>query len=75
MIKTILGFFGYCKIPVEAIQLSMVVEGFLVELKKLTYESPILSNSIQLNIEAQNTLTTFLRSGKILNNEIKNNKE
>ena len=63
MIKTVLGFFGYCKIPVEAIQLSMMVEGFLIELRKHIYKPP-LSDRITENIKAQRALTMFLKSGK-----------
>lgn len=62
MIQTILAFFGYVKVPLEAVQLSMLVEeGYRRIIEKL----PNHDEFSKLH-ESAKTITDFLRSGKIL---------
>jgi len=65
MIQTILSYFGYSKIPLAAVQLSMMQEGFFE--KMLEHEtSEIGRGYLSKYLEGQKTLTGFLRSGKLL---------
>ena len=65
MIKKILGFFGYVKIPLKAVKLSVQQE--------LVFETMIECESsekckeyLARFLKGQRTLTAFLRSGKLL---------
>ena len=62
MIRTILGFLGYSKIPIEAVQLSMVNEQAWNTMKKYYPES----ETVERLYEGAKTLTGFLRSGRRL---------
>jgi len=63
MMQTILAFFGYAKIPTEAVRLSMLIED---NYRGITERLP--DNEIYaLLYESSKTLTDFLRSGKLLN--------
>ena len=65
MIQTILGFFGYTKIPLAAVQLSLMQEGFLQ--KMLEHETSDKGREYLAKfLCGQKTLTSFLRSGKLL---------
>jgi hypothetical protein len=59
MIRTILAFFGYVKVPKEAILLSMKIEETYRQLSKK------LPAFITL-YEAARSVTAFLRSGRLL---------
>ena len=63
MVKIILGFLGYSKIPVEAVQLSIINEDAWAVMVK-NYP-----NSTEINqlYKGAKTLTRFLKSGKLLN--------
>jgi len=69
MIQTILGFLGYCKIPKEAIQLSMASENIIGMLFKQAIEKSCGQETIdyvEIALNGQKTLTEFLRTGKLL---------
>jgi len=69
MIRTILGFFGYCKIPKAAVMLSMSSEDILEALLKQCNEGKANSRTtvlVRLALDGQKALTQFLRSGKLL---------
>ena len=62
MIRTILGFLGYSKIPTAAVQLSMVNEhAWSVMVEKYPE-----SEEVEKLYEGAKTLTEFLRSGRRL---------
>jgi len=64
--KTILAFFGYIKIPLAAVQLSIMQERFLE--KMIEHESSEIGKQyLQKFLVGQQVLTKFLRSGKLLN--------
>lgn len=59
--RTLLAFFGYMKVPKEAIQLSMLVEeGYRRISKKLP------NSEFSKLYESAKTITKFLRSGRLL---------
>ena len=62
MIQTILAFFGYTKIPIEAVQLSMLVES---EHRRVAEKLPD-NEYAQRIYKAAKTITEFLRSGRLL---------
>ena len=65
MIKYLLGYFGYVKIPKAAVQLSFKVESDL----KILLEHLTSPSSVELIIpmyNASHTLTEFLRSGRFI---------
>ena len=70
MIRTVLAFFGYVKIPTEAVQISIVQEDFIKLVCKYlkTEETKKVGHK---HLELQKTLTQFLRSGALLNNSRK----
>jgi len=55
MIRLFFAYFGYIKVPKEAIQLSMIIENYFEN-----YSSPIHNYLLK----GQKTLTNFLRSGR-----------
>ena len=66
MIRNILGFFGYVKIPLEAVKLSVQQE--------LIFETMIECESSEKGkeylarfLKGQQVMTAFLRSGRLLN--------
>ena len=62
MIHTILAFFGYVKIPKEAVQLSMKVEdGYHTILGWFPENKEVI-----LLHKSAKTITEFLRSGRLL---------
>ncbi len=62
MIQTILAFFGYTRIPKEAIELSILVEeGYRRMSKKLP------NSEFTKLYESAKAITWFLRSGRLLN--------
>jgi len=63
MIQIVLGFFGYIKIPREAVQLSIAQEVFFEVLLK---QEPDGKDIIERYLRGQKTLTQFLRSGRLL---------
>lgn len=62
MIKLLLSFFGYIKVPVEAVQLSMQQELFF---EKMIRMRPEAKDAWEFYLKAQKTLTSFLRSGRL----------
>lgn len=65
MIKTILAFFGYVKIPTAAVQLSTMQEYYLSKCVK--HESDPRGKALfNTLLNTQKTLTGFLRSGKLI---------
>ena len=62
MIRTILAFFGYMKVPVEAVQLSELVTSFIREAEKKSGQA----EKLLPYFEASKTITKFLRSGRLL---------
>jgi hypothetical protein len=59
MIRLIFSWFGYAKIPVEAVQLAMLVNNY--------FQSRELPEYYELDYrKASETLLQFLRSGKLL---------
>lgn len=70
IIQTILGMFGYIKIPKAAVELSLLQESYFDRIYKDIpdkYEKQKLH--FKRYVDAQKTLTAFLRSGRILNGE------
>jgi hypothetical protein len=61
----VLGFFGYVKIPVSVVQLSMKQENMW---KQIVDNVTTVENKeiFGLHLKAQRTLTNFLRSGRLL---------
>ena len=67
MIRTILAYFGYVKIPKEAILLSMSIEDLIVAVAKQgKCSSPEAEAYISMRVEAAKTITNFLRSGRLI---------
>ena len=73
MIRTILAFCGYVKVPVECIQMSMLLEDDFKDLIDLfldigedvpTYKK--LAVHLKSRKRAMETMTAFLRSGRLL---------
>ena len=64
MIRTIMSFFGYVKIPKAVIQLSLRIQGTL-EMIEEGMTSPLNKKFIGQLVEEQKTLTSFLRSGRL----------
>lgn len=66
MIRTILAFFGYVKVPKEVVELAMLIEnGYKIMLKVFESEKVNSIDAKKLH-EASKTLTKFLRSGRLL---------
>jgi len=71
MIQTILAFFGYTKIPKEAIQISILLENDFKDLI-LLFEGQSnpkfkqFAEHLKVREKALKTMTSFLRSGKLL---------
>lgn len=63
MIRTLLGFLGYMRVPKEAVQLSILVEDCL---KQISRDQPDESDLCRA-YRASKILTWFLRSGRLLN--------
>lgn len=64
--RFILGFFGYCKIPIDAIQLSIQQEDFLKDLQKMYKDKQHGDELFQHHLSIQRAITGFLRSGRLL---------
>jgi len=65
-LQFILGWFGYVKIPIQAVQLSMGQEEAIKLIIKAIEKNGIQSNGWKKALEAQQALTKFLRSGRLL---------
>ena len=65
MFQTIMAFFGYAKIPVAAIHLSLKQEQFLSKCRDLETD-PKGRVYFDRHLEGQKTITSFLRSGKLI---------
>jgi len=65
LIQTVLGFFGYCKIPKGVISLSMEQERFL-EIISRREETPVGKRIFEKYLNGQKAITEFLRSGRLL---------
>lgn len=73
MLRTILAFFGYVKVPVEAVQMSMCLEDDfknMITICSLEGEKNSdfkkLAGCLEIRIKAIQILTEFLRSGRLL---------
>ena len=67
MMTTIMAFFGYVKVPTEAVWLSINQEVFLEKLTAiLIKKNPELELVFSEHVRSQKTITQFLRSGKII---------
>lgn len=64
MLNAMLKFFGYIKIPKEAVRLSMDQESFIETQVELT-DKERLKQIYTKQLEGQKTLTAFLRSGRL----------
>lgn len=65
MIRFLLGWFGYTKVPKEAIELSMKQEDFFKKFMAVQ-ETETGRNLLEMYLKGQQTLTSFLRSGRLL---------
>lgn len=66
MIQFILGFFGYVRIPLHVVRLSIEQENFLEQ--SIEYEQSVTDKKeIQKTLEGQKEITSFLRAGRKLN--------
>lgn len=65
MIRFILGWFGYVKIPLAVVQLSIEQELFFRTMLK-NKSHPTEKKDLLRYLKGQKTLTAFLRSGKLL---------
>jgi len=63
MIRTILAFFGYVKIPKAAVQLAMKQEDVL---ECIQAALPERSKKLSQHQRGARTLTQFLRSGRLI---------
>ena len=69
MIQTILSFFGYCKIPKEAVEISIASEELIKSLLKHAKDGAAKQHAIdyvKLALKGQKALTEFLHSGRLL---------
>ena len=69
MIQTILSFFGYCKIPKEAVEISIASSELIETLLKHAKDGAVKQhtiNYIKIALKGQKALTEFLRSGRLL---------
>ena len=67
MLKTILAFFGYVKVPKEAIQMSILIESHFKLLSEIIgHTEPELAERLKNLHKVAETLTDFLRSGRLL---------
>lgn len=65
-IQFLFGWFGYAKIPMEVVQLSMCQEeAFRIIIKRLE-ENGCVAKGCRKALEAQRSITAFLRSGRVL---------
>jgi hypothetical protein len=65
MIRIILAYFGYAKIPVKVVQLSIMQEEYIKKLIDLR-DSEDWKRLFESHLEGQKTLTHFLRSCRLL---------
>ncbi|MFA6213526.1 MAG: hypothetical protein WC714_29080 [Candidatus Obscuribacterales bacterium] len=65
MIQAIMAFFGYVKIPIPVIHLSILQEEFLDRCATYTTEAELKALFTE-HLKGQQTLTKFLRSGKLI---------
>lgn len=66
MVGKILMFFGYVKIPLAAVQLSIMQEQALITMIAAFQKCGVESETLPEYLKAQKTLTAFLRSGRLL---------
>ena len=73
MVRTILAFFGYVKVPKEAVQMSMLLEDDFKDLIELfldigedapSYKE--VAEHLRQRKRAMEVMTEFLRSGRLL---------
>ena len=64
-VQFILGWFGYCKIPLEVVQLSIEQENFFRQMISIL-EYPQSKELFSKYLTGQEALTKFLRSGRKL---------
>lgn len=69
MIRTILSFFGYVKVPKEAVLLSIEVEDFIKGIAE-SYDNKTIGQDVKESLwfmhRMANTLTHYLRSGRLI---------
>lgn len=66
MFQTILAFFGYVKVPKEAIQMSMVLEDDFKGLADVFRDNLKAKAWFSYRQESMKALTEFLRNGRLL---------
>lgn len=66
MFQTLLAFFGYVKVPKEAIQMCIYLEDeFKTLATVLGKENPTLKPHFEERYKVMHTLTQFLRTGRL----------
>jgi len=70
MIQTIMAFFGYVRVPKEAVQLSILTEDCILELIRRVEVIDKKGNFLvllkEMHKKVTRTLTSFLQSGRML---------
>jgi len=65
IMRYILSWFGYVKVPVEAVRISYMIQSFFFSAEKKV-DSPDSKAVLNRYYQAAKTLTGFLRSGRFL---------
>lgn len=63
MLRLLMGFLGYVKVPYEVVRLSFEQEVFLTKVRQAQHEQKAVE-LFDLHIGMQKTLTEFLRTGR-----------
>lgn len=73
MLRTILAFFGYVKVPKEAVEMSILLENDFRSITNIFWAQgeikpkfKDLAQHLEVRKKAIQTLTQFLRSGRLL---------
>ena len=66
MIRRILALFGYVRIPLEVVQFSLAQEVYFEKLLQKAEPDSAIFRSLQMRLKGQKVLTSFLRSGRML---------
>lgn len=66
LINRVLGFFGYVKIPLALVQLSIEQEAFLKTLIRVFDNTPGIKGTFKVYLNNQRAMTEFLRTGRLL---------
>lgn len=64
---SIFAFFGYVKVPKEAIEICMLIQDdFKSVIQLMTLIKPEMAEHLAERVKAMQTLTKFLRAGRLL---------